>query len=313
MEIITHKLLIFLKIDALSNHITFMFAIAVEQRQYETYVLTDSDTGSSLEIVPSRGGIVTSWQVDGKEIFYLDAERYTHPDLSVRGGIPILFPICGNLPNDTYTYEGKTYTLKQHGFARDLPWKVSTQSIQDSASLTLVLESNAQTLVSYPFDFHVAFTYKLQGNCLTIQQRYTNRSNSAMPFAAGFHPYFAVADKRQLHLALPATQFWDNVTKSTQPYPGYFDYDVDEIDAAFLDFSETSTTVSDRGQNLQLTLSSEPSFTTMVFWTVKGKDFYCLEPWTAPRNAMNTGDHLIAIKPGASFDTSISITANFAH
>lgn len=311
MEIIAHKLLIFLKNDAHSNPITFMFAIAVEQRQYETYVLTDSDSGSSLEIVPSRGGIVTSWQVDGKEIFYLDAERYTHPELSVRGGIPILFPICGNLPDDTYTHDGKTYTLKQHGFARDLPWQVSTQSTQDSASLTLLLASNAQTLVSYPFEFQVAFTYKLQGNCLTIQQRYTNLSKSAMPFSSGFHPYFAVTDKRQLQFDLPATQFWDNVTKSMQTYPGYFDYDLAEIDAAFLDFTSTSTTVSDRGQNLQLTLSSEPAFTTMVFWTVKGKDFYCLEPWTAGRNAMNTGNNLIRVEPGASFDTSVSLTANF--
>jgi galactose mutarotase-like enzyme len=311
LEIIARKLLIILKIDALSNHITFMFAIAVEQRQYETYVLTDSDTSSRLEIVPSRGGIVTSWQVDGNEIFYLDAERYTHPDLSVRGGIPILFPICGNLPNDTYTYNGKTYTLKQHGFARDLPWQVSTQSTQDNASLTLLLESNDKTLVSYPFDFQVAFTYKLQGNCLTIQQRYTNRSNSVMPFAAGFHPYFAVTDKRQLQFDLPATQYWDNVTKSMQSYPGYFDYDLDEIDAAFLDFPATSVLVSDRSQNLNLNLSYDPAFTTMVFWTVKGKDFYCLEPWTAGRNAMNTGKNLIAIEPGASFDTSVSFTANF--
>ncbi len=288
-----------------------MFAIAVEQRQYETYILTDSDAHSSLEIVPSRGGIVTSWQVDGKPILYLDAQRYTNPALSVRGGIPILFPICGNLPNDTYTYDGKNYTLKQHGFARDLPWQVSTQSVQDRASLTLVLASNAQTLVSYPFDFQVAFTYQLQGNCLTIRQRYTNLSNSPMPFASGFHPYFAVADKRQLQFDLPATQFWDNVTKSMQPYLGYFDYDVDEIDAAFLDFPETSTTVSDRGQNLQLTLAYEPAFSTLVFWTVKGKDFYCLEPWTSGRNALNTGKNIIAIEPGASFDTSVSFTANF--
>lgn len=288
-----------------------MFAIAVEQRQYETYILTDSDAHSSLEIVPSRGGIVTSWQVDGKPILYLDAQRYTNPALSVRGGIPILFPICGNLPNDTYTYEGKTYTLKQHGFARDLPWQVLTQSVQDSASLTLVLESNAQTLVSYPFDFQVAFTYQFQGNCLTIRQCYTNLSNSPMPFASGFHPYFAVADKRQLQFDLPATQFWDNVTQSMQPYLGYFDYDLDQVDAAFLDFPATTTTVSDRGQNLQLTLAYEPAFSTLVFWTVKGKDFYCLEPWTSGRNALNTGKNIIEIEPGASFDTSVSFTANF--
>jgi galactose mutarotase-like enzyme len=288
-----------------------MFAIAVEQRQFETYVLTDAATQSRLEIVPERGGIAIGWEVEGKPILYLDTERYTDPALSVRGGIPILFPICGNLPNDTYTYEDKTYTLKQHGFARNLPWQVTERSSQDSASITLALESNAQTRGSYPFDFQVAFTYILKGNSLTIQQRYTNRSNSVMPFAAGFHPYFAVADKRQLQFDLPATQFWDNVTKSVQPYPGYFDWDLEEIDAAFLNFPASTVSVRDRDRNLQLTLSYEQSFSTLVFWTVKGKDFYCLEPWTSGRNAMNTGDRLIHLQPGTSLDTSVSLTATF--
>ena len=49
-----------------------MFAIALEQQRYKTYILTDETTQSRLEVVPERGGIVTSWRVQGKEIFYLD-------------------------------------------------------------------------------------------------------------------------------------------------------------------------------------------------------------------------------------------------
>jgi galactose mutarotase-like enzyme len=82
-----------------------VFAIAVNKDQYETYTLTDDSAESKLEVVPERGGIITGWQVKGKEILYLDAERFANPALSVRGGIPILFPICGNLPNNTYTYQ----------------------------------------------------------------------------------------------------------------------------------------------------------------------------------------------------------------
>jgi galactose mutarotase-like enzyme len=288
-----------------------MFAIAVEQRQFETYILTDASAQSSIEVVPERGGIITSWQVGGKPILYMDTKRFADPSLSIRGGIPILFPICGNLPNDTYTHDDRVYKLKQHGFARDLAWQVSERSTEDKASLTLVLESNDRTRPSYPFDFQVAFTYQLQGNSLTIYQRYTNLSQSVMPFAAGFHPYFAVADKRQLQFNLPVTQLWDHLTQSAQPYPGYFDYDLDQVDVAFLDFPATSTTVRDRSQNLSLTLSYSPSFTTLVFWTVRGKDYYCLEPWTAARNAMNTGDRLIRLAPQASLDASFSLTATF--
>lgn len=166
-----------------------MFTVTTEQRQYQTYILTDQEQAALLEVVPERGGIISRWQVQGQEILYLDRERFQDPNLTVRGGIPILFPICGNLPNNTYTYLGQPYQLKQHGFARDLPWQVVHQSTQNQAALTLELTSNAQTLAVYPFDFQLRFTYQIQGRMLSLRQQYTNRSDRPMPFATGLHPY----------------------------------------------------------------------------------------------------------------------------
>jgi galactose mutarotase-like enzyme len=148
-------------------------AIAIEQKQYKTYILTDSKAQSCLEVVPERGGIITHWSLHEQDILYLDAERFANPNASVRGGIPILFPICGNLPDNTYTYKGQQYQLKQHGFARDLPWTVveSSESNNSPVSLTIVLDSNDQTRAIYPFDFQLAFTYELKDNSLELWQR----------------------------------------------------------------------------------------------------------------------------------------------
>ncbi|MEP0871215.1 aldose epimerase [Trichocoleus desertorum AS-A10] len=288
-----------------------MFAIATEQRQYKTYLLSDQATNSHLEIVPERGGIVTSWQVQGQELLYLDAERFANPELTVRGGIPILFPICGNLPNNTYNHNGQNYTLKQHGFARDLPWQVTEQETQDLASLTLALESNEQTLAAYPFQFQVAFTYKLQGHTLEIHQRFENRSSEPMPFSIGLHPYFVTSDKTQLQFDIPATDLLDQRSQAVESFSNQFDFERDEIDVAFRELSRRSATASDRGQGVHLTLSYESPYSTVVFWTVKGKEFYCLEPWTAGRNALNTGDRLTHLAPGASLDTTVQLTAKF--
>ncbi len=288
-----------------------MFAIALEHQQYKTYTLTDNAAHSRLEVVPERGGIITSWRVQGKEIFYLDAERFSHPDLSVRGGIPILFPICGNLPDDTYTYKGQSYTLKQHGFARELPWEVADSTNQDSASLTLVLNSNEKTRAVYPFDFQVAFTYKLLGNSLEIRQRYTNYSSDAMPFSTGLHPYFATLDKTQQKFDIPADQYQEKGAKTTHPFSGDFDFNQDEIDVAFQQLSDRSASVTDPSMGLQLQLSYDDNYSTLVFWAVKGKDFYCLEPWSAPRNALNTGEHLTQLAPGSSCETLVRMTVNF--
>lgn len=288
-----------------------MFAIALNQQQYKTYILTDQDADSSLEVVPERGGIITRWSLQGQDILYLDAERFRDPNLSVRGGIPILFPICGNLPNNTYTHNGESYTLKQHGFARDLPWEVTDQVTNDLVSLTLVLNSNDQTYAVYPFDFQVAFTYQLKGNTLEIQQRYTNHSTEAMPFSTGLHPYFFTSDKTQLQFEIPASEYQDQITKEVHSFSGTFDLSRDEIDVAFRQVNENSASVTDTGRRLKLTLSYSDLYSTLVFWTVKGKDYYCLEPWSAARNALNTREHLIQLAPGASCEASVSLTVTF--
>jgi galactose mutarotase-like enzyme len=287
-----------------------MFTITLDEKsQYKTYILFDDVADTRLEVVPERGGIITRWQVCGQDMLYLDTERYADPKLSVRGGIPILFPICGNLPDNTYTHEGKTYPLEQHGFARNMPWEVSERQTQDSASLSITLTSNDQTRAVYPFDFTVTYTYRLQANTLTIQQRYTNHSAVTMPFSAGFHPYFRASDKSQLQFEIPATEFQTKGSLTPQPFAGSFDMEQAEIDVAFRASAEESS-VTDLSQPMKMTLSYAPMFTTLVFWTVKGKDFYCLEPWSAPRNAMNTGEDLTLLEPGATVETWVKLAVN---
>ena len=286
-----------------------MPAITVEQRQYKTYVLTNAE--SRLEVVPERGGIITSWQVQNQEMLYLDTERFTDPALSVRGGIPILFPICGNLPDNRYTVAGQSYQLKQHGFARELPWQAETPD-PDVAALTLTLESNPQTLEVYPFEFQVAFTYRLQGQSLLLSQRFTNRSSQPMPFSTGLHPYFSVADKSKLRIEIPASQYQEKSSPDPQNFTG-FDFDQAEIDWAFRPLTAQSSQVTDQVTNGQrrLRLDYDSSYTTLVFWTVQGKDFYCLEPWSAQRNAINTGEDLLSVPPDSTLETSVGLTVDF--
>jgi galactose mutarotase-like enzyme len=289
-----------------------MYSINLEQRQYKTYILKDESSNSVVEIVPERGGIITKWQVGDRDIMYLDTERFTNPELSVRGGNPILFPICGNLPDNRYTHNGKQYNLKQHGFARDLPWDINFQAAgNNSAVLIVALKSSETTKQFYPFDFEVTFTYEMVGNSFNILQIYQNKSDVPMPCSFGFHPYFLVGDKSKLSFEIPSQEYFDHKTQDTKPFSGNFDFNQDEIDVAFKKLSSNTATVTDNGSNLKLTLEYEDDFSTLVFWTVKGKDFYCLEPWSAARNSINTGEKLTVIQPGDSHSTSIKLTANF--
>lgn len=285
-----------------------MFAIASNQKQYLTYTLSDSESEAHLEVVPERGGIITRWQLRGKDILYFDEKRFADASLSVRGGIPILFPICGNLPNNTYTHHGQSYTLKQHGFARDLPWEVIAQTTESCASLSLSLESNTTTYAVYPFDFQFVLTYQLQGNRLNILLQFTNHAAEKMPFSVGFHPYFQVEDKNKLVFDIPASYYQNQITKEIHPFPGNFDFNEDEIDVAFEDVTHLSCGYTDQSRRQEIRLSYSEIFSTVVFWTVKGKDYICLEPWSAPRNALNTGKSLLYLEPQSSFESSVEIT-----
>lgn len=272
---------------------------------YPSYTLQDPDSQAHLTVVPERGGMITQWQVAGQELLYFDKERFADPNLSVRGGIPILFPICGNLPDNTYTFQGQTFHLNQHGFARDLPWRVEDASAN---SLSLSLQSSDQTLAVYPFQFQILFTYRLVGSTLEIQQQFTNRSAETMPFTTGLHPYFLAENKQDLGFEIPADQGWDQKNQESIAFSGNFDFDRDEIDWALRPLLAPTATVRDDSRNLQIQISfaKDSIYSLLVFWTLKGKDYYCLEPWSGPRNALNTGDSLTHLPPGATLETGVT-------
>ncbi|MGB5975666.1 MAG: aldose epimerase, partial [Nodosilinea sp.] len=210
-----------------------------------------------------------------------------------------------------YTLEGQPYVLKQHGFARDLPWQVTSQDISEAASLTLELASSETTLAQYPFEFKLAFTFKLRGHGLELQQQFTNLSSQPMPFSTGLHPYFLVEDKSRLAFEIPATEYCNHLTGDVERFGGSFDFGQDEIDLAFQGLTAAAATVTDRHLGRRLSLSWSADYTKLVFWTVKGKDYYCLEPWTAPRNALNTGENLLMVDPGQTVETSVGMAIAF--
>lgn len=80
---------------------------------------------------------------------------------------------------------------------------------------------------------------------------------------------------------------------------------------AFKELGSQSASVNDNSRKLTLTLESDNIFSTLVFWTLKGKNFYCLEPWSATRNAINTGENLTILQPGATCAASVKISAKF--
>ncbi|WP_437691083.1 galactose mutarotase [Sorangium sp. So ce176] len=277
-----------------------MFSVKQIEGAIPTVELADSDAASRAVLAPARGGILTGLTVGGRELLYLDRATFDDRAANVRGGNPVLFPSPGKLAGDAWSAAGAAGQMRQHGFARTLPWSLDDHGTLASggAYARLVLRSSEATRAQYPWDFRAEFTYTLRGRALRIDLCITNETGGGappMPFGAGFHPYFAVsqADKARTTIETRATRAFDNTTKQEAPFSG-FDLTRPEVDLHLIDHGAAESALAIGGEaGLRVAVRASPEFTHWVVWTLQGKDFVCLEPWTCPGDALNTGERLI--------------------
>lgn len=100
---------------------------------------------------------------------------------------PVLFPIVGRVWNNTYRHKGQTYSLGQHGFARDMDFQLTYE--EENAAI-YTLESNEETMKVYPFPFVLEIGYRLKGNRIEVMWSVQNTGDKDLHFQIGAHPAF---------------------------------------------------------------------------------------------------------------------------
>lgn len=249
--------------------------------------------GLSARIAPERGALVTSLQRNGREYLYLDQSTFEDPSKNVRGGIPILFPICGPLG------EGTPYQMPQHGLARQAVWSVLAQA-EDWVELGLRADSHS--LTCFPWDFELRFRFSVAEQGLTLSQQFLNHSDSPMPFQTGLHPYF-LSEQQPVHWDLPVRTRRDNEKPGTPaetlsgPIPeGWpvLDWELGCVERDWASFQDVRVHYSEH-------------YKYLVIWHLAGKPFWCLEPWTGPRFGLREQIDLLHVPAGGSVTTEVRI------
>lgn len=100
---------------------------------------------------------------------------------------PVLFPIVGRLNDNKCTIDGKEYSMTQHGFARDMKFKLDLAS-NDKVVYSLT-ESN-ETLKKYPYRFLLTISYTLKNNKINVEYSVKNTDDKEIWFSIGAHPAF---------------------------------------------------------------------------------------------------------------------------
>lgn len=131
--------------------------------------------------VDTHGAEIVSAVKDGKEYIW-------NGDPKCWGRhAPVLFPFVGSLKGKQYTFDGKTYPMGQHGFARDMEF-----ALKDAGAdfLLYALTENEETLKKYPFRFVLQIRYTLAESRIKVTWTVKNPDTKTLWFSIGGHPAF---------------------------------------------------------------------------------------------------------------------------
>jgi galactose mutarotase-like enzyme len=243
------------------------------------------------------------------------------------GSAPVLFPVIGGLKAGEYVYEGKSYKLPSHGFARGSEFAV-THTGGDSAELTLM--SSAKTREAYPFDFLLTVSFQLERAGIAVRYGVTNIGSARMYFSIGSHPAFVVPFaggtlenyyvlfereenlerwffKDGMVVAGKTEEVFEN-SRAISLSRTMFDQGI----MIFKHPVSREFTIANSRTSRGITVMTE-GVPYLGIWSKPGAPFLCIEPWHGIPDMSDTTGNLVdkegilSLEPRASFTTGYRV------
>ena len=281
---------------------------------------------SLIVSIKTKGAELTSIKADTTEYLWQGNPEYWNRQS------PILFPIVGPLKDHEYTFNGNSYKMMQHGFARDYDFNVIKKT---NNSITFEQTASKESKAIYPFDFVLQIQYTIHDKSLDVKYIVKNPSTKDdLYFTIGAHPAFNCPfqeDQQRSDYQLvfdtndmPKTQDKEDgfyIDKWTQVFkePGILDLPDTIFDDGSLTFNPNPfskvTFVHKPTQKKYLSVEFK-EFPYLGIWSSKSKSpspFICIEPWYGiADNANHNKDYkqkkgIIKLAPNRIFKTSYTI------
>lgn len=221
---------------------------------------------------------------------------------------PVLFPIVGGLKNNSYSYQGNTYHLPRHGFARDM---IFTVTAKQEDEITFTLLSTKETFAKYPFQFSFSVNYSLHKNKINVTYTIENTGGKIMLFSVGAHPAFKLP-------LIEGTEFEDyylqfSSLENAGCWPLSADGLIENFTIPVLEntvklplvkslFYEDALVFKHLQSNCISILSNKTThglnvifngFPYMGIWNAKSADFICIEPWCGIADSVTASGSLV--------------------
>lgn len=247
------------------------------------------------------GAELKSMVCDGKEYIWQSCKEIWN------SSSPLLFPICGGLKDDKYTYNGKEYVMPKHGFGSMVSF---VAEYADDKKVVLVHKSNDKTKLCYPFDYELRITYELKNTALSVSYRVDNKSKGAMYFSIGAHEgYYTPEGIENYDVVFPQSETLNSyvlygnllsdqllpIIKDSNVLPLYEKYfTVDAL--VFKELKSKSAILRSRTgtRAVKIDFDFAPYF---LIWHKQNAPYICLEPWDGIQDIVGS-DYDITKKEG---------------
>ena len=147
-------------------------------------------SGSRAEVY-EHGAHVTSWvPAEGDEVLFLSRAAEFAPGVSIRGGIPVIFPQFASMG-----------PLEKHGFARTRRWSWLGAGEEDGGVRgALWLRDDERSRALWPHAFEAELALTLGARSLAVRLSVRNPGPEPLRFTAALHTYLRVGELAQTEL-----------------------------------------------------------------------------------------------------------------
>ena len=239
----------------------------------DSLTVTISDTGAEILSIINEAG---------DEVIHQGCDVYADH-------CPICFPTIGIFPDGIYSYKGKDYKIKIHGFASSSVFEAKQVS---DTEISFKMSSNEETLKVYPFRFDLFVNYTLKGKDLTTEYMIKNTGNDVMYYSVGSHTGYKL-DKglKGYRIRFPKAEESLGVRLLTShgmfTVPDVLKNGVLQLDDTLFqkgcftltDLSSDYLILEDNGGK-EIAKLDFSQFKYVTFWSVPGNNYICIEPWS---------------------------------
>jgi aldose 1-epimerase len=302
--------------------------------ELHTWVLHDDGADLHATWVPEAGMLGASLVHHGEELLWQGAGPGGYANTRAFMGIPFLHPWANRLDRFGYRAGGLDVELDPaspllllddnglpiHGLlnATDL-WTVREAAAGPaSARLLAGLEfEDPALLAAFPFPHRLTMTVELAGEGLRVTVVLSATGGRAVPVCFGFHPYFQLPEVPRSgwevefpvrrRLALGPRMLPTGATEPAQAISGAisertWDDCFDRIDS--------SAPFKLSGGRRMVAVELEQGYTVAQIFAPPGQEYLCIEPMTAPVNALSGGRTLAWVRPGERHGASFRVSCH---